>query len=71
MEAVVQTPEQPYDLVSIVTAVMAKIVHHDAETQAKIRRAALSKKLDREQIETSATYVGNMTFGAWTGNPLI
>lgn len=64
-EAVVQTPTQKYPVASIIEAMLPRIVAHGVASEQDIDIKTLSQRLDAEREHTSATYIGDMMFGAW------
>ena len=68
-EAIVQTPTQLYSVVSIVRAILPRIVAQGVASEGEIDIDTLEERLDRERQSTNATYIGDMMFGAWARKP--
>lgn len=64
-EAIVQTPDQPSTLGFIVQAVLPRILDQGVTTAAEVEIDTLQSRLDAERIESGATFIGDMMFGAW------
>lgn len=64
-EAIVQTPTQPSLLGDIVRAVLPRMIEHGVTTEAEVCPDTLQARLDAERIESGATFIGDMMFGAW------
>ena len=64
-EAIVQTPTQPSLLGDIVRAVLPRLLEHGVTTAAEVEADTLQARLDAERIESGATFIGDMMFGAW------
>ncbi len=70
-EAIVQTPTAPSNLAEIIKAVLPRIVEHGCATATEIDIETLHSRLTAERLETNATYIGDMMFGAWARKPVI
>ena len=68
-EAVVQTPGARYELAGILRAVLPRIVRYGIASEAEVEIDTLDRRLDEERLAVSATYVGDMMFGAWARKP--
>jgi SAM-dependent methyltransferase len=64
-EAVVQTSKIPYDAVTIVRAMLGRIVGQGVATEAEIDIDTLGKRLAEELRSSNATYIGDIVFGVW------
>ncbi|MBN9416998.1 hypothetical protein ABS71_04995 [bacterium SCN 62-11] len=64
-EAIVQTPTQPSLLGDIVRAVLPRLLEQGVTTEAEVEADTLQARLDAERIESGATFIGDMMFGAW------
>ena len=64
-EAVVQTPTQKYPVGSIIRAMLPRIVAFGVATEAEVEIDTLDVRLDAERMNTNATYIGDVMFGAW------
>lgn len=68
-EAVVQTPGTPHAVGAIVRAILPRIVERGVATESEIGIDTLQRRLDEERVDTDATYIGDMMFGAWARRP--
>lgn len=68
-EAIVQTPSTPNNLGDIIKGVLPRIVEHGVATAMEVDVNTLQDRLDAERLETNATYIGDMMFGAWARKP--
>ena len=68
-ETVVQTPDAPYGLGRIVRAVLPRIIRQGVATEDEIDIHTLEQRLDAERLDTNATFVCDMKFGAWARTP--
>lgn len=68
-EAIVQTPTQRYPAVSIIRAMLARIVEQGVASENEIDIETLDQRLDMERRNTGATYIGDMMFGVWARKP--
>lgn len=68
-EAVVQTPNAPHDVGTIVRAMLPRIVEHGVATEAEVDIDTLDRRLVEERERANTTYIGDMVFGAWARKP--
>ena len=64
-EAIVQTPTQKHPVGSIIKAMLPRIVALGVATESEIDIDTLDERLDAERVNTNATYIGDVMFGAW------
>lgn len=63
-ETVVQTPDQPSELATIVRAVLPRILESNAATEAEVHIDTLEDRLSKERSNTGETFISDMKFGA-------
>ncbi|MEO7469068.1 MAG: methyltransferase domain-containing protein [Sphingobium limneticum] len=68
-EAVVQTPDQPNNLGAMIKGGLSRIVDSGAVSAAEIDVETFQDRLNAERLETNATYISDMMFGAWARKP--
>lgn len=68
-EAVVQTPTTHHPVGTIVRMMLPRIVQQGVATADEIDVDTLDRRLLEERERASATYVGDMVFGAWARKP--
>lgn len=64
-EAVVQTASRRLATAEMVRAVMPRIVAQGVATEDEIDVDTLDRRLEAELIESGASFVGDMVYGAW------
>ncbi|MFI4974899.1 MAG: methyltransferase domain-containing protein [Caulobacterales bacterium] len=68
-EAIVQTPNAPHAVATIIRAMLPRIVSHGVATENEIDIDTLDRRLGEERTGTDAIYVGDVMFGAWARKP--
>jgi ubiquinone/menaquinone biosynthesis C-methylase UbiE len=68
-EAIVQTPKSHYAVGPIVRAMLPRIVQQGIASEEEVNVDTLDERLVEERQKASATYVGDMVFGAWARKP--
>jgi SAM-dependent methyltransferase len=68
-EAIVHRPGAPYDLFSMVRAVLPRMVAQGVVTAAEVGIDTLEQRLREERDRCPGTYLPEMVFGAWARKP--
>jgi SAM-dependent methyltransferase len=68
-DALVQCPELPFDVVSVLRAVLPRLLEHRVATEAELGLDTLAQRLAAERTQTNGTFVGDLYFGAWATKP--
>ena len=68
-EAIVQTSKQRHPVGAVIRAMLPRILEHGVATEAEIDIDTLDERLAAECAAASATYIGDMAFGAWARVP--
>ena len=64
-EGILQTPEQPYELGSIIAAIADRIVERGIASYEEMGLDDLIERLDKERAEMNAVYWADTMFGVW------
>ncbi|MBP5954948.1 methyltransferase domain-containing protein [Pseudomonas anatoliensis] len=64
-ECLVQTPDTPYGLGSIVRACLPRIIALGVASAEDVGIETLQERLDQERSDSRATYIGDVMFGSW------
>ncbi|WKV98468.1 methyltransferase domain-containing protein [Pseudomonas sp. H22_DOA] len=64
-ECLVQTPDTPYGLGSIVQACLPRIIALGVASAEEVGIETLQQRLDQERSDARATYIGDVMFGSW------
>ncbi|HUK92785.1 MAG TPA: methyltransferase domain-containing protein [Methanomicrobiales archaeon] len=64
-EAVIQTPDTHYPTVSIVRAMLPRIIQKGVATEDEIGLDTLEQRLTDERVKAGSTYVSDMVFTVW------
>ncbi|MBL8681721.1 MAG: class I SAM-dependent methyltransferase [Myxococcales bacterium] len=65
VEAVMQTAKRRLATAEMVRAVMPRIVAQGVATEDEIDIDTLDQRLERELVETGASFIGDVVYGAW------
>lgn len=68
-EAVVQTPKAHRAVGEILRAMLPRIVQHGVAAEQEIDADTIDQRLVEERAKASATFIGDMVFGAWARKP--
>lgn len=64
-ECLVQTPDVPYGLGSIVRACLPRITALEVASAEEVEIETLQERLDKERSASPGVYIGDVMFGSW------
>jgi SAM-dependent methyltransferase len=68
-EAIIQTPKTQYPTVTIIRAMLPRIIKTDVATEEEIDLDTLEQRLFDERAKANSIYVSDMVFTAWARKP--